>query len=73
MYSNKIKKEFKVYIESPIFKKGELIKNHTTSNLEVVKDYRVWWKTILHYLTFTLYKPYKPPYIYTVKLKEDGI
>lgn len=60
---------FKIYLENPVFKKGDLIKNHKYSELLVIKDYRVWWKTLLKYLTFGFYKPYKSPFIYTVKIK----
>ena len=59
--------EFEIYFEYSVFKKGDIIKNHKNSELLITRDYRVWWKTILHYLTLGIYKPYKSPFIYTVK------
>jgi len=58
---------FKIYLESPIFKKGDVIQNNRRSTLIVIKTYKIWWKTLLMYLTFKCYKPYKSPYIYIVK------
>jgi len=62
-------KSFKLYLEACYFEKGDVIKNHRNENLIVLKDYKIWWKSLLKFLTLNFYKPYKSPFIYIVKIQ----